>query len=70
MTMGRYALPSDWWEPKVLVTLELPADLLAQLLMTDFGFGSVHSAEFFFTIQQTRDFYGALLLKFGLAAQP
>lgn len=38
--------------------------------MTDFGFGSVHSAEFLFTIQQTRDFYGALLLKFGVAAQP
>jgi transposase len=24
-------LPKDWWEPKVLVTLDLPADLLAQL---------------------------------------
>lgn len=24
-------LPKDWWEPKVLPTLELPADLLAQL---------------------------------------
>lgn len=27
------SLPSDWWEPKVLVTLDLPADLLAQLLI-------------------------------------
>jgi len=27
------ALPKDWWEPKVLVTLELPPDLLAQLLV-------------------------------------
>ena len=26
-----HTLPKDWWEPKVLVTLELPADLLAQL---------------------------------------
>lgn len=28
-----HTLPKDWWEPKVLVTLELPADLLAQLLI-------------------------------------
>jgi transposase len=27
-----YPLPKDWWEPKVLATLDLPADLLAQLL--------------------------------------
>jgi len=27
------ALPKDWWEPKVLVTLDLPADLLGQLLI-------------------------------------
>lgn len=26
-------LPKEWWEPKVLPTLELPADLLAQLLI-------------------------------------
>jgi len=26
-------LPKDWWEPKVLVTLQLPVDLLAQLLV-------------------------------------
>lgn len=26
-----HSLPKEWWEPKVLVTLELPADLLAQL---------------------------------------
>jgi len=26
-----YTLPKQWWEPKVLTTLELPADLMAQL---------------------------------------
>jgi pimeloyl-ACP methyl ester carboxylesterase len=38
--------------------------------MTAYGFDSVHSAEFLFTIQQTRDFYGTLLLKFGVAIDP
>ena len=38
--------------------------------MTAYGFGSVHSAEFLFTIHQTRDFYLTLLLKFGVAVQP
>lgn len=27
------SLPKDWWEPKVLPTLDLPAELLAQLLI-------------------------------------
>jgi transposase len=27
-----WTLPKDWWEPRVLVTLDLPADLRAQLL--------------------------------------
>lgn len=26
-----HTLPKEWWEPKVLLTLDLPADLLAQL---------------------------------------
>jgi hypothetical protein len=38
--------------------------------MTAYGFDSVHSAEFLFTIHQTRDFYGTLLLKLGVAVQP
>ncbi|MBA4136603.1 MAG: hypothetical protein C0518_04725 [Opitutus sp.] len=37
--------------------------------MTAYGFDSVHSAEFLFTIHQTRDFYGTLLLKLGIAVQ-
>jgi hypothetical protein len=38
--------------------------------LSTYGFDSVHSAEFLFTVQQTRDFYGMLLLKFGVAIQP
>lgn len=38
--------------------------------MTAYGFDSVHSAAFLFTIHQTREFYGTLLLKLGVAVQP
>jgi len=38
--------------------------------MTAYSFDTVHSAQFLFPIQQTRNFYSALLLKFGVAAQP
>ncbi len=38
--------------------------------MTGYGFGDVHSAEFLFSIQQTRDFYDTLLLKLRITVQP
>ncbi len=38
--------------------------------LSTYGFDNVHSAEFLFTIQQTRNFYGTVLLKLGVAVQP
>ena len=38
--------------------------------LSTYGFDNVHSAEFLFTIQQTRNFYGTILLKLGVAIQP
>jgi hypothetical protein len=37
---------------------------------SNYGFGDVHSAEFLFSIQQTRDFYDTLLLKLRITVQP
>jgi hypothetical protein len=38
--------------------------------MQAFGFGDVHSAQFLFPLQKTKDLYDTLLIKFQIAPQP